>query len=64
MKKWLKEQEKYSLVEIHHVPIEEEESPPDSFEYILRLTIKDAHKMLKDLYRYNYDEEYPDEEEE
>ena len=52
MKKWLKEQE------------EEEESPPDSLEYILRLTIKDAHKMLKDLYRYNDDEEYPDEEEE
>ena len=52
MKKWSKELE------------EEEESQLDSLEFMHRLSLKDAHKMLKDLYRYNYDEEYPDGEEE
>lgn len=50
MKTWLQEQE--------------EESPPDSLEYILKLTIGDAHEMLKNIYKYNYDEEYPDDDEE
>ena len=53
MNDWSQEQER-----------EEKSNTPDSLEYILKLTIKDAHKMLKDIYKYNYDEEYPNDEEE